>query len=74
MPAPMHLLRDVSVIVALAVLFVALWLIESIGLAVAVIVMAIAGLAVLTIPFAVISADRYRDLHQRHHHHGPHGA
>lgn len=74
MPAPMHLLRDVSVIVALAVLFVALWLIESIGFAVAVIVMVVAGLAVMTIPFAVISADRYRDLHQDRHYHGPHGA
>lgn len=74
MPAPMHLLRDVSVIVGLVVLFVVLWVAESIGFAVAVIVMVVAGLAVLTIPFAVISADRYRDLHQRHHHHGPHGA
>lgn len=54
-------------------LFVALWLVESIGFAVAVTVMIVAGLAVLTIPFAVISADRYRDLHQEHRHHGPHG-
>ena len=75
MPAPMHLMRDLSVIVLLAVVFVALWIVESIGFAVAVIIMVAAGLAVLTIPLAVISADRYRDLHQRHHHHGPpHGA
>jgi hypothetical protein len=68
----MHLLRDLSAIVALVVLFLALWIVESIGFAVAVIVMVIATLAVMTIPFAVMSADRYRDLHQRHHH-GPHG-
>lgn len=64
MYAKPHFIRDAIVVLAVLALVAAAWIAIDYGAAAAV-ALILFGFLALTIPFRVIYADVYRDLHQR---------